>query len=60
MKLGRILLLAGLAYAANQFLKTEKGKKLKNQLNEKAGHLKNKLNKEINTVRNTEPEPFEI
>lgn len=60
MKLGRLLFLAGLAYAANRFLKTEKGKKLKNEVGEKAGRLKDMLNEKMNAARKTEPEPFEI
>lgn len=43
MKLGRLLLLAGAAFAANQFLKTERGKQLKKNLTDKAKGWKEQL-----------------
>ncbi len=43
MKLGRLLLLAGAAVAANQFLKTDKGRQLKRDVSDQAGKLKDKL-----------------
>jgi hypothetical protein len=44
MKLGRLLLLAGAAVAANQFLnKTEKGRQIKRDLTDNAGKWGDKL-----------------
>jgi len=43
MKLGRLLLLAGAALAANQFLKTERGKQLKKTVADKAKGWKDQM-----------------
>ncbi|HRO43130.1 MAG TPA: hypothetical protein PL009_09870 [Flavipsychrobacter sp.] len=48
MKLGKLLLLAGAALAANQFLKTSKGKQLKKDVSDKAGVWKEKLTEMVN------------
>jgi len=43
MKLGNLLLLAGAALAANEFLKTSKGKQFKRTAADKANQWKDKL-----------------
>ena len=44
MKLGRLLLLAGAAFAANQYLnKTEKGRQIKKDISDNAGKWGEKL-----------------
>ena len=44
MKLGRLLLLAGAAFAANQYLnRTEKGRQIKKDLSDNAGKWGEKL-----------------
>jgi len=48
MKLGRLLLLAGAALAANQFLKTERGRQLKRDLTDKAKGWKDQLSAGMN------------
>ena len=53
MKLGRLLLLAGAALAANQFLKTEKGRQLRRDVTDKAGNLKEKLTEMVNRSGNS-------
>lgn len=53
MKLGRLLLLAGAAFAANHYLnRTEKGRKVKRDLTDNAGKWGNKL-KEYVSSRNS-------
>lgn len=52
MKLGRLLLLAGAAVAANQFLnKTEKGRQLKKDIADNAGKWKEKITDAVNKTR---------
>ena len=46
------MLLAGAALAANQFLKTEKGKQLKKDVSGKAGEWKDKLTEMVHKNRN--------
>mgnify|MGYP000936340021 CR=1 FL=1 len=52
MKAGKLLLLAGAVLAANQLLKTEKGKKLKKDVSDAAGKWKEKVTDMMNRERN--------
>ncbi len=52
MKLGKLLLLAGAAYAANRFLKSEKGKQLKKEVSHKAEQLKGQWSEAMHKQKN--------
>ena len=52
MRIGRLLLLAGAALAANQFLKTEKGKQVKRNVTDQAGRLKTKITDMVDKSKN--------